>query len=162
MGKVVTSAGLKGLDDVVREVVDGARPCAPSQEPARIVVARRLGPGEPGLDAFDFEMARYEVEEVSAASAFRADPVTVPDGPAGFPALPPFPSGLNGRPGRPAAAGVNRIPTADSLGISFSPEPPRPEVELREALRRCLREDVPTDRIVEIFRTELVEAVHDE
>lgn len=38
----------------------------------------------------------------------------------------------------------------------------RPEIELRNALRRCHAEGVPYSRIVEIFDAECVKAVHDD
>lgn len=85
------------------------------------------------------------------------DPVvaTGPQGPTGFPFTPP---GANG----PAGPLNGPVPTGPTSSPNLPPERDRAEVDLRQAIRRCFKEGVPLDRMVEIFRLELVDVVHDD
>lgn len=82
--------------------------------------------------------------------------MTGPQGPTG-----PFPYSTPGANG-PAGPLNAPVPTAPASSSNLLPDKDRAEVDLRQAVRRCLKEGVPMDRIVEIFRLELVDVVHDE
>lgn len=82
---------------------------------------------------------------------------TGPQGATGFPYAPPGANGPNG----PVGASVSAVPTAPSSSPAVVVRD-RAEVDLRQAIRRCFKEGVPTERIVEIFRLELVDVVHED
>jgi hypothetical protein len=159
MEKFETHAGPKTLDDVLDELVPGRR------DPA-VVAARRL-PLDP-VAAVPAATVSAEVsttakvgltdwESVRAESFFNTAPVTVPTGPVGPTGPLPVPPGANG-PAGPLGVVVPTGP--DSSPAQF--ERDRAEVDLRQAIRRCFKEGVPLDRMVEIFRLELVDVVHDD
>lgn len=81
---------------------------------------------------------------------------TGPQGPTG--PLPFTPPGANG----PAGPLGGSVPTAPSSSPNLPLARDRAEADLRQAVRRCFKEGVTVDRIVELFRLELVDVVHDD
>jgi hypothetical protein len=50
----------------------------------------------------------------------------------------------------------------DLENIKSFPAESAPEVDLRQALRRCFQNNVPIERIIEIFRLEAIEVTQEE
>lgn len=85
---------------------------------------------------------------------------TGPQGTTGFPCSPPGANGPAGSPFLPSQ--TVRVPTGPASSPNLPLKRDRAEVDLRQAIRRCFSEGVPLDRMVEIFRLELVDVVHDD
>jgi len=167
MEKFKTHAGPKSFDDIVSEVMG-----KPKAAENRVFAAQAVLPGERPKDSEMLGPNEYEVKDAKEisymkreiAGFFEADDdhvyasisaATGPVGPAG-----PYPVGPPGANG-PAGPLHPSTPTAPSSS-GHLPLRDRAEVDLRKAIRRCLEEHVPMDRMVEIFRLELVEVVHDD
>lgn len=89
-----------------------------------------------------------------------AEILTGPQGATGFPYSPPGANGPAGHPPFPST--VSRVPTGPASSPNLPLDRDRAEVDLRQAIRRCFKEGVPMERIVEVFRLELVDVVHDD
>ena len=169
MEKFKTHAGPKSFDDIVSEVMR-------KPKETQVLAARAVLPGEHpdpsatvniGPADFDrrFELMKrrtapkeWDVDlNASWEKEFQSYHSTVATGPVGPTGPYPIAPGANG----PAGPLNTHIPTAPaSSGIL--PERDRAEVDLRKAIRRCHKDGVPLERMVEIFRLELVDAVHDD
>lgn len=166
MEKFHTHAGPKTFDDIVAEITKRPKPSV-----GQVFAAQAVLPGENPNETVKLGPATYEVRDSMSVSAFNkevdgffaedslyagtyANTATGPVGPSG-----PFPSA----PGANGPAGPLHQPTPTAPASSgMLPERDRAEVDLRQGIRRCLKEGVPLDRIVEIFRLELVDVVHDD
>jgi hypothetical protein len=147
MERLRTHAGPRTVDDIVRELT--GRP-KPPEESSTV----SLGPEDfkrrhklVGSETSHEDFCREYEAMFSAA--------TGPVGPTG-----PYPStpGANG----PAGPINAPVPTGPASSPHLPLDRDRAEVDLRQALRRCFKDGVPLDRIVEIFRLELVDVVHDD
>lgn len=156
MEKFVTPGGVKSIQEVLDELLPKHK-----GEPALVLAAERLPHGVPGVDEVEVNLARYEVRSSTAVSAFNRDPVFVPTGPQGPTGPLPAPAGANGPAGPVVVTGTTGAWQASELpGAAVVRD--RAEVDLRTAVRKCLREGVPLERIVEIFRLEMVDVVHED
>lgn len=153
MEKFQTHAGPKSLDELLSEIVK-------KPKDKEVLIAEALVPGESSSDTVELGPLSYGVKSASELSVMKSDRAVVPTGPQGPTGPLPAPPGANGPAGPLAPSGITGTFFSSEPGLALVRE--RAEVELRQALRRCLKEGVELDRLVEIFRLELVEVVHDD
>jgi hypothetical protein len=165
MEKFQTHAGPKSVDDILSEVLR-----KPRQSEREVLRTRAVAPGEvPVGETVKFCPVDYEVlkagepdwrQETDGNFASVNNVATGPVGPSdSSPYL--TPPGANGPAGPATATGMTGGWSASAEdGIAIVRD--RAEVDLRKAIRRCHKEGVPLDRMVEIFRLELVDIVHDD
>lgn len=161
MGKFQTHAGPKSADEIVAELVPGRKP------EAQVFAATRTD-DPAGPDVEELGPSRFRVQD-SAEVGFLGSkqPVVVPTGPQGATGFPCSPPGANGPAGHFQGTAflpnlIAKVPTGPASSPNLPLERDRAEVDLRQAIRRCFKEGVPLDRMVEIFRLELVDVVHDD
>lgn len=159
MEKFRTHAGPKTFEDIVSEIMKKPKPADSRVYAARAVLPGEVNPNEKvRLGPVD-----YGVQDSKEASYLSQEPMSVPTGPVGATgAFPYCPPGANGPAGPAGVFGATGAPflVSEDHGVALTRD--RAEVDLRKAVRRCLKEGVHMDRIVEIFRLELVDVVHDE
>jgi len=165
MEKFQTHAGPKTVDDIMSEVLK-------RKGGTRVFAAEAVIPGEFPSETIRVGPSDYEVKDAESVSAWKreidgffgddrlyASTYSTATGPVGPSGSGPYgaPPGANG----PAGPLNTHVPTAPtSSGVL--PERDRAEVDLRKAIRRCHKDGVPLERMVEIFRLELVDIVHDD
>lgn len=161
MEKFHTHAGPKSVDDILSEILK-----RPKAEEREVVKARAVFPGEVSahetvkLGPVDYEVLKAsEPDWKQEAGGNFANVATGPVGPHdSSPYL--VPPGANGPAGPATATGMTGFSTYATDGVAMVRD--RAEVDLRKAIRRCHKEGVPVERMVEIFRLELVDIVHDD
>jgi hypothetical protein len=170
MEKFQTHAGPKTVDDILSEVLK-----KPKLSIGQVFAAQAVLPNENPNETVKLGPVDYEVKDSTLVTAWEKEvsgffgddrlydstfstfsTATGPVGPSG--------SGPHGAPpgaNGPAGPLNTHVPTAPtSSGVL--PERDRAEIDLRKAIRRCHKDGVPLERMVEIFRLELVDIVHDD
>ena len=172
MEKFRTHAGPKTFEDIMSETLKRPKPSA-----GQVFAAQAVLPGENPNETVKLGPVDYEVKDSALVTAWEKEvngffgddrlygsTFSTATGPAGPYGSGPYgvPPGANGPAGPPSTTGFTAGFIAGGDMSGPRPERDRPEVDLRKAIRRCHKEGVPVDRMVEIFRLELVDIVHDD
>jgi hypothetical protein len=174
--KFRTHAGPKTVDEVMSEVMGkprkpgvlAAEAVLPGEFPGDVL---RVGPSDYGVKDAEsvvawnrevngfFDDVTHAVSNAGATGPVGSIPQGAPvgaNGPAG-------PVGPHRYPGPTGATGPAGSMGAWVRPADFESAPrDRAEVDLRKAIRRCHKEGVPPETMIEIFRLELVDVVHDD